>query len=167
MEANIAEIQEIVERETEILEALTDLLYQQKMSAIRGDIELLNRLTLKQSEAYARIAELETERLKLIAPIAEELEVAPEEVTLSLLKQRSGDNSGGRWDKLLMVLKPLILKIRRAVRVNSLYFKRSMQLNEERMRNVLHFQSGNAMYGRNGVKKEADKKHSIILNRQI
>lgn len=167
MEINLDQVMDIVEQESEILEALTDLLYRQKDAAIKGELELLDKLTRKQTEAYARICELEAKRLELIAPLAEELEVAPEEVTISLLEQSEAGGNKSRWERLQRMIRPLIAKVKRAGQINNLLFKRCLELGEVRIKNFIRYRAKNETYGLKGDIKSENKDSGVIFNKQI
>jgi flagellar biosynthesis/type III secretory pathway chaperone len=158
---------EVVEQEAEILEALSDMLYRQKSAAIKGDTETLNILTESQGRAYKKLSDLEKQRLELITPFAEELNMSPEEVTLKTLKERYQGRLDAKEDWLLSAVKPLANRVKRALKLNSLILKKCLQLGENRLRAMMDFQQRQEVYNLNGKKTPAGKNSGAILNRQI
>ena len=167
MERNITQLMEVVERECEILEALSGALYQQKEAAIQGDVEELNKLTEIQRRAYVKIAKLEGERLQLVSPIAEELAVRPEEVTLSMLKERYQAEFNSRFEMMSNLLKRLTNRVKRTAKLNGMIIKRCLELGEERFKKMIDFHNRQDLYGFSAKKSKMGRNSGVIVNRQV
>lgn len=167
MEKNISNLMEIIEQESEVLEILSDLLYRQKAAAIEGDIEMLNRITEAQGRAYEKIAELETRRREVIEPIAQELDMRPEEVTLSILKERMKGGSAGQWERVQKLIGPLVKKVRHSAKLNRIVLKRCLQLGEQRLKMMLDFRGQQDLYKFTGKKSQANKNSGVAVNKKI
>lgn len=167
MERNITQLIEIVERECEVLEALSGALYQQKEAAVQGDVEELNRLTEIQRRAYAKIAKLEGEWLQLTAPIAEELVIRPEEVTLSVLKERYRGEFSSRLEMMSDLLKRLTNRVKRTAKLNGMIIGRCLELGEDRFRKMMDFHNRQDLYSFEAKKSKVGRNSGVIVNKQI
>ena len=153
--------------ESEVLENLTEILHIQKNAAIKGDFDVLNQSTEDQNLAYAKLAEFEIQRLKLITPIARELELRPEEVTLSLLKDKMKDSEGKRWEKISDVFKMLVEKVKRSAKLNRLIIGKCLELGEERLRMVLDFHLGQEQYNEDGKTVKSGRQSGVVVNKKM
>jgi flagellar biosynthesis/type III secretory pathway chaperone len=167
MEKTLSSLMEIVEQEAELLELLCDLLYRQKSAAIKGDLEQLNQITQAQSLAYSKIAELELRRREIIAPLAEELELDPEAITLKILKDKFIPDNKLQWERILSLVKPLVSKIRRATKLNQKILKRCLILGEQRLQIFYDHRHQNQIYDSGGKKSKAGKNSGVVLNKKV
>jgi|GEM_PF-2340707 len=166
MEENINRLMEVIEQESEVLEILADSLYRQKEAAIKGDIEFLNKITESQNRALARLNDLDAKRMEYIIPLAEELGVSPEEISMTLLQQVYGNKFTPRRSRLLSSLKPMGDKIKSSARMNTMVLKRMMELGEERLKKMLDFCRDTGHYNLFGKKAEGAENSGVMLNRQ-
>ena len=166
MERNITKLMEIIEKEAEVLEVLSDSLFRQKEAAIKGDVEFLNKVTESQNRALARLSELDKMRREHTLPIAESLGIEPEDVTMSILKSVYKDEFEEPRLRLLDSIKPLAEKIKYAAKMNVAIIKRCLNLGDERLKKMLEFRNQTDMYSAGGKKTKSGKSSGVVLNRE-
>lgn len=167
MNKDLSSLVETVEREAEVLESLSGLMRRQKAAAVAGDLEELNRATEAQERAYARLSQLESERLEKIQPIADELALKPGDVTLTLLGERFGAELGSGWERAVKLLNNLAEEVKRSAKLNGMIIERCQELGEQRFRSLVDFQQRGPAYGSSGKKKVSGTKSGMVLNQQL
>jgi hypothetical protein len=166
MEENITKLMEIIEQESEALGILADTIYRQKEAIIKGDLPLLNKTTDLQNRALTRLNELDKMRVELSVPIANELGVQPEKVTISLLQKYFTGKLDARQNSLLASIRPLTDSIKRSTKMNTKIIKRCFQLGEDRLKKILQLRTNTGLYANSGKKARIRSGNSVMLNKQ-
>ncbi|MBC8277297.1 MAG: flagellar export chaperone FlgN [FCB group bacterium] len=166
MEQNISKLMEIIEKEAEVLEVLSDSLFRQKEAAVQGDVEILDRITDSQNRALARLNELDKMRAEYTLPIAQYYDVDAEELTMSVLRNLLKDELEEPGLRLLDSIKPLAEKIKHSSKMNVAIIKRCLNLGDERLKRMLEFRNQSDMYSLGGKKTKSGKSSGVVLNRE-
>ena len=167
MEHNISNLKTIIEREAAALEILSDLMIKQKAAVIKGDLKLLDEITAEQSRVYTQIADLEQIRLEIVEPLADELEIEPEEVSLEIIRKHVGLDKTSQLDSIYKLLKPMVDKVRRAADLNKRIMEKCLQNGEQRLKMMLNFHSKQGTYSPAGKKTEASGNSSVVYNKKV
>lgn len=166
MEQNISKLMEIIEKEAEVLEVLSDSLFRQKEAAVKGDVEILDKITDSQNRVLARLNELDKLRGECTLPIAQYYEIEPRELTMTVLKNLFKDELEEPKLRLLDSIKPLAEKIKHSARMNTAIIKRCLDLGDERLKRMLEFRNQSDLYSFGGKKTKSGKSSGVVLNRQ-
>ena len=166
MEQNISKLMEIIEKEAEVLEVLSDSLFRQKEAAVKGDVEILDRITGSQNRTLARLNELDKMRKECILPIAQYYDIEPQEMSVSVLKKLLNDELEEPGLRLLDSIKPLAEKIKHSAKMNTAIIKRCLELGDERLKRMLEFRNQSDLYSLGGKKTKSGKSSGVVLNRQ-
>ncbi len=167
MQENITELMVVIEQEAEILEILSDALYRQKEAALKGDVQQMNKITDSQNRALEKLNELDQKRVELVKPLAEELEIDPKDVTLSMLMKRFGDVIPTRKSKLMKSMIVLAERIKETAKMNSMIFRKILDYGEVRIIKMFEFLNQSETYEQGGKKSKASEKSGVMLNKQV
>lgn len=167
MGIDLSSLMEIVERESEILETLSDLLQRQKRAATEGNLSELDRITEAQGRVYARMAELEAERLTVMKPLAAEMGMEPEQVTLTMLSDKFSVRLDDGMRRAVSLFTKLAEEVKRGAKLNGMIIRRCLDLGEQRFRTMVNFQQRGESYNFNGKKRLPGKNSGMVLNQQL
>jgi len=166
MEQNTSKLMETIEKEAEVLEVLSDSLFRQKEAAIKGDVEILDKITNSQNRALARLNELDKMRAEYTEQIAQYYDIEPQELSMSVLKNLLKDELEEPGLRLLDSVKPLAEKIKHSAKMNVAIIKRCLNLGDERLKRMLEFRNQSDMYSLGGKKTKSGKSSGVVLNRE-
>ncbi|MBC8490967.1 MAG: flagellar export chaperone FlgN [Candidatus Marinimicrobia bacterium] len=166
MEKNISNLKEIIKQETAVLENLSSLFIKQKAAAIEGDLQLLNEITAEQGKMFAKIAEFEKLRLEIVEPLADELDIEPEDVTLEIIRKHVGTENTRQLDKIYDMLKPMLEKVKRATNLNMRIVEKILMTGEQRLKMMLDFRTKKDTYNFAGKKKDNGGNSSVVYNKK-
>ena len=167
MEKNISNLREIIKQETAVLEILSNLFIMQKTAAIEGNLQLLNEITAEQGKLFAKIGEFEKLRLEIVEPLADELDIEPEEVTLDIIRKHAGIENTGNLDKIYNMLKPMVEKVKRAASLNMRIMEKILQTGEQRLKMMLDFRTKKDTYNITGKMKDNTGNSSVVYNKKV
>jgi flagellar biosynthesis/type III secretory pathway chaperone len=165
-EINISSLIEIFEEETAALEKLAETFVAQKEAAVKGDVRQLNLCTKTQGDVYAQITDLEKRRFEAVAPLAEELDMRPEDVTLTLLKEHCHGKLRAKLEQLSVLMNSLSAKVKRSAKLNGMILKKCLELGEKRFKMILGLRKNGEFYGDKGVKRDVGAKSGAVLNKK-
>ena len=150
MKAILDQVIEILEQSEGFYQNLLPMINREKRAVLCSDPSQLAAVTVEKEELLARLGQLERQRVKLIDQLADNLNVSPTQLNLSVLAAHAETYQADRILSLRDSLGELVKKIKRANAENRLLIQHCLDLARSALGFFQHWMTPIAVYGSSG-----------------
>jgi flagellar biosynthesis/type III secretory pathway chaperone len=160
--AILNQLLDVLEQSEELYQALLLLAQREKAAALGCNHQALEHVNADKEELLARLNRAERRRVDLLRLAADEMNMAPEQLSLSTLETRADTRQALRIGNLRSSLRSLVQRIRRANAENRQLIQHCLELSRSTLSFFQHWMMPAAVYGASGRVGSAHRNGKLL-----
>ncbi len=147
----IEQLLDILNRETELYQAMSTVLNKEKDAAIQSELIALNEAEIEKENILVALGLLEGQRRKLVTRLADTLGYSAQDINLTQISQMVAEPFAGRLKRAKSELSALLEAVQAANQRNKQLFEHSRELLRGSFNLLSEFKEPNPIYYRSGT----------------